>query len=60
MTRTALQALSLQKPLIKVPYEGRTHLRERGRIMYLLTKWERRMGTYLARGHGERCEVRAP
>ena len=31
--------------------------------MYLLTKWEGRMGKYLARGHGlqtERSEVRAP
>ena len=31
--------------------------------MYLLTKWEDRMGKYLARGHGvrtERSEVRAP
>ena len=31
-------------------------------IMYLLTKWEGRMGKYLARGHGvrtERSKVRA-
>ena len=31
MTRTALQAIFFSKPLRKVPYEGRTHLRERGR-----------------------------
>ena len=30
MTHTALRALSFAKPLIKVPYEGCTHLRERG------------------------------
>ena len=31
MTRTALRALSFAKSFMKVPYEGRTHLRERGR-----------------------------
>ena len=33
MTRTALRALSLQNHSCKSPYEGRTHLRERGRKM---------------------------
>ena len=30
MTRTALRALSLQRLLMKVPYEGRTHQRRSG------------------------------
>ena len=30
MTRTALRVISLPKPLMKGPYEGRTHLRAGG------------------------------
>ena len=55
----SLQLIEVNNVFHKTLYDARMF----SQTMYLLTKWEGRIGKYLARGHSvrtERSEVRAP